>query len=358
MLRNLNLTCLAVAAGSLLTLGLAPDAQAGVVVNVHSNVYQNHDASGIPTAVNRRTSSAGAGINSINDAVQLNSSGPSAATTAGASAHASEGRIGVRAAGGATFMTGHYTAQGEAYMPSQGAWGQAEASAGWTDMVTISDPALNGQRGRALARLDITGAVSAQAAHFINVRNPDGSFMYLETKGDSRVSVAGNGLNWTTQNWDDGCASVGWAGHLACAGAAGQAPNGLRSYSENNAGSLVVELDFWFGQAFSLGYTLTAYAGGSGGWAYWKMAGGGEGSAAADFSHTLLWDGITDVFDARGARVTGFAVSSASGFDYLQAAPTTAVTEPASAALSLLAIALAGASCRRRARSATHYNAA
>ena len=246
-------------------------------------------------------------------------------------------------------MTGHYNANGEASMPSQGAWSVAEARAAWTDMVTIIDPARDGLAGKAMAWLDTSGIVGASNAPYASVRNPDGSLLQFETNGYGRVQIGGNGLNWTTQAWDDECAAVGWSGWLACAAAKAYDPAGTQNYRRGSIGAVPVELDFVFGRSFTIGYTLLAAAGGSGGIGYYKMGSAGEGAGLADMSHTLLWGGITGVFDASGAQVQGFAVSSASGFDYLRERVTPGeLPEPDGAALALAGLAAAGWVTRRR----------
>jgi hypothetical protein len=72
-----------------------------------------------------------------------------------------------------------------------------------------------------------------------------------------------------------------------------------------------------------------------------------EGGALSDFSHTATWGGMT-ITDASGNLITGWTVTSQSGFDYSQ--PFVDVPEPST--FALLAIALPGLllamrSCRR-----------
>jgi hypothetical protein len=64
---------------------------------------------------------------------------------------------------------------------------------------------------------------------------------------------------------------------------------------------------------------------------------------SANYGHTLRWGGITSVTDAQsGEPIEGWAITSASGFDYAHPAP---VPEPATVGLSLLG--LLGLACRR-----------
>lgn len=336
-----------VAAGgvTLAMVGAPGLAGATSTVQVHANVYQNYDSSGIPAAVNRQTAAAGAGRTQVADAVLLQTAGPSAQTAAGATALATEGRLSVKASGGAQLMTGHYDSRGNAYMPSQGAWASAETWARWSDQVTISDPARAGQPGTAMAMLDLSGLVGANSSPFANVRNPDGSFLYQDSSGYARVTVSGNGLNWTTQTWDDACAAVGWGGWLACSAALANDPTGRGTYQAGSIGVLPVVVDFVFGRPFALSYTLTASAGGTAATSYYRMSASGGGAGNADMSHTLLWGGISGVFDQSGANVNDFGLSSASGFDYRVAA---VVPEPASVALMLSGLAVLASVLRRR----------
>ena len=338
---------LAPASLALMVWALAPaQASAGAYVNIHAQVYQNYDATGIPLAVNRRTEAAGS---AATDTTALFTSGPSASTHATATAFANVGHLGVSAAGSAQFMTGHYNSKGEASMPSQGAWATAEAKAGWTDMVTFTDTARTGLPGKAMASLDISGLVGASSAPYASVRSPDGGILQFETEGYGRVQISGNGLDWTTQTWDDDCVAVGWSGWLGCARAKAYDPSGTQNYNRGSIGVVPVELDFVFGREFAIGYSLLTAAGGSGGISYYKMGSAGEGSGFADMSHTLLWGGITDVFDASGARVDSFAVSSASGYDYLRERIVTGeVPEPGTGALALAALSAAAWFRRRR----------
>lgn len=68
---------------------------------------------------------------------------------------------------------------------------------------------------------------------------------------------------------------------------------------------------------------------------------GGKASAVANFGHTLLWGGISGVTDFQGHPITDWSITSASGFNYANAAvDPDQVPEPS--VLALLAIALPG----------------
>ena len=86
--------------------------------------------------------------------------------------------------------------------------------------------------------------------------------------------------------------------------------------------------------------------------AVWAFGSGSSASSDAsmttDFSHTLAWDGITEVKDSAGNVITGFtALSSASKFDYAKAYVST-VPEPETYAMLLAGLGLIGNIARRR----------
>lgn len=328
----------------------AQGASADSSVYIYANVYQNYESSPIPTLVSRNVLGSGPGVTRAADTITLNSTGPSASTAGGATAIATEGSLWIRAGGGALVTTGHYDSQGNASMGSQGAWADAEARAAWTDLVTISAPGREGLRGSAVALLELSGGAGAGNAPFANIRNPDGGFLLVDTRGYGRISVSGNGLTWSTQTWDDPCAAVGWSGWLACANAVADDPSGTNSFAVGNPATLPVVLEFTFGQPFSLTYTLYSNGGGYAATSYYKMAAFGEGTG--DGLLTLDWGGITDVFDALGGPVVDSDVSSSSGFDYRLPAP---VPEPGSGAMLLTGLVLLA---RLRPRSADHVSGA
>ena len=94
---------------------------------------------------------------------------------------------------------------------------------------------------------------------------------------------------------------------------------------------ITLSIPIVFGGQTTLDYTVDLTTAG------YASAYGGTASGGANYNSTLSWGGITGVFDASGARVKSFSVTSASGFDYLQASP---VPEPATGWLWLAGAAL------------------
>lgn len=305
---------------ALLPLLAAAPAGANSQITLYVQVGQNYPVGVVPAPQYLSLSDTSPGPTTSTASLSLATDGPSAAARAGAYAFASAGRLAVSAVSSGQVKTGHYDSQGHASMPVEAGTATAEATARWADLVTISDPALAGQRGTATAWIQLSGSVSALASAYANLRSPDGGFLVLDSNGSARVQVGGNGLVWTSQSWDDDCAARGWAGWLACARAVGYDPSGQGNYHAGSVTPLPVQLDFIFGTPFALGYSLVAASSGYAMTGYYKMAGAGEGTGVADMSHTLLWGGISGVFSSTGAPVTAYTLSADSGFDYRVAA--------------------------------------
>ena len=70
-------------------------------------------------------------------------------------------------------------------------------------------------------------------------------------------------------------------------------------------------------------------------------------TANADFFSSAEWSGIDSVIDANGNAITGWSVSSASGFDYTRSYAAQAVPEPSSYALLLVGLGISGFIVRR-----------
>jgi hypothetical protein len=328
-------------------LALGGAAQANTSASLYVQVGQNYPTGVVPAPQSLNDNKTDPGRTTSRGVLDIATAGPSAAARATAFALATAGHLAVRATSGGQVMTGHFDSQGNPSMPIEAGQATSEARAAWYDQVTFLDAAHDGQRGSATAVLQISGAVSALSPGFANSRGADGSLFYLDGNGWGAVQVAGNGLDWTSQTWDDGCASKGWAGWLACARATAYDPSGTQNYSVGGVINLPVVLDFTFGQPFSLGYSLVATSSANAVIAYYKASGSGESQGVADLSHTLLWGGLGNVFAADGSVVQGYTVASASGLDYRVAA---VVPEPATYALWLAGLVSLGLLRRRNRR--------
>ncbi len=215
-------------------------------------------------------------------------------------------------------------------------WGvgaYAEYSGGWSDTFTIDGGALNGTPGHLSARLRVDG-------NFTHSFSDDsGSTSYWEGAWLSQgygvtISMAQNNQNIHYTN-----AGQGWT----------VSNRGIEEHdlTTREPGLWTIEADFVFGVPIDLylnaGVSVYSTTG--------SFCGGecGEGvlsnasvSATADFGHTIAWGGFASVTSG-GNPVTGYTVSSLSGFNY--AAP---VPEPETWAMMLAGLGLLGGLTRRR----------
>ncbi|MBB4844537.1 hypothetical protein HNP55_003081 [Paucibacter oligotrophus] len=270
--------------------------------------------------------------------------GPSAAGALSVSGYASAGHLAVSASSATQVYAHNHDSQGNLYERIATAGLSAEANASWQDRLTLNAAGLAGQRGYFEASLQLTGNVGAMVSGpSVNIRNPDGSSLYMQMSSTASVVVAGTGLNWTTQSWDDACTAVGMAGHLACA-AASSDPGSNRNYQAGAITALPIRVDFIFGNATTMAYHLRSFSSANATIAYYKMAGSGQSAGTADMSHTLLWGGMSGVYLQDGRAVGDYSLSADSGLNYGVAA---VVPEPASGLLLLGGLALL-AGLRRR----------
>jgi hypothetical protein len=101
---------------------------------------------------------------------------------------------------------------------------------------------------------------------------------------------------------------------------------------------------FW-GAPMDVDYDLTLNAGASATTTDILLNGSAAAIGSGDFSHTMSWGGISTITDSSGNPITGWSVTSASGYDWSQPSP---VPEPSTLALCFLgALILAAAKLRR-----------
>ncbi len=112
-------------------------------------------------------------------------------------------------------------------------------------------------------------------------------------------------------------------------------PPNTPNISNPPPGVVPVSYSFTWGSRFGIQYNLNLQAEASASFGFRDSWYGGvgkslESSAAGLYGQSLTWGGISSVVDADGNPVTGYTVSSASGFDYAQPA---VVPEPSTTAL-------------------------
>ena len=113
--------------------------------------------------------------------------------------------------------------------------------------------------------------------------------------------------------------------------------------SEYN-GTFQFDIPFTFGQPFQIFATLSAQT--------QALAGAANAAASADsvFDSSAYWGGISDVHLANGTLLSGYTLTSQSGFNWLNAyGPVTApVPEPETYAMLLAGLGLLGFAAQRR----------
>jgi hypothetical protein len=108
--------------------------------------------------------------------------------------------------------------------------------------------------------------------------------------------------------------------------------------------TIPVDEPFVSGIPFQISYTMTVEANAQLSNADLVHKQSGQAASSGKFADTLAWGGITSITDSNGVPLTGWTVTSASGFDYSKPA-----TAPEPSTLALLMFAAAGW-CRRRRR--------
>jgi len=257
---------------------------------------------------------------------------PSVGTQSGqatANASAAEGMLRVFAS----------AAAGAPGMVQNSVQSQATSRASWSDGLTITaSPPLYGQAGFITANLFVSGSLGGNigpngrrdqssvdvTARIIGTGMPPGDFSSLPPI----LSGACGGWAYCDRQYS------GFLGPTA----------GYGTVSYDGIPSLIeVLIPIFFGREGTLTYTLDAVVDPR---AATFMEGlGTSADGLVDYSSTLLWGGITGVFDAFGNPIFDFTVTSVSGFDYLMR-PNPGVPEPGT--LLLLGSLLPLVAWRRR----------
>lgn len=180
------------------------------------------------------------------------------------------------------------------------------ANAGWGDSLTIdAGSSLLNQSGFITANFNVSG--------FFNVA-ADGTPGYVVQPQASEVRLAVR-ISGTGMAWDNACG--GWAYCVTQRASSGHLLAGPLVDINTMIPVISLNIPVIFGQAVTLNYMLDMYS-------QVGTVTGGDGSptsavGSADYSHSLLWGGITGVFDANGDPVDMISATSASGFDYTRA---------------------------------------
>lgn len=270
----------------------------------------------------------GSDLSSIFGAANCNSSLFSGSASASASKSYSSGATTNSSSGTVSLGQIHMSASNNA--PNSSYFHAAASNGGWADTLTIDMPGLTGQSGIYLAKIDVTGTLAAHGfagASSFNVTA-------YKDKAELLRSVPGffGGAQATTGGTDR--QRVSW-GVATYGGSYNDASSTIDDY-------VIFAVPIVFGESFSLGVYGYISAG-------MRSSSGvpGNSTADADFSHSVIWDGVAGVRDSMGNLVTGYSLTSASGIDWTQSM-VSSVPEPEAYAMLVAGLALVGAVRRRQ----------
>jgi hypothetical protein len=188
---------------------------------------------------------------------------------------------------------------------------RGQGSASWIDQLTISSPTLTGS-AFARATFSLSGGLSS-------LSDP----LAVGAVGNSTVAatVRINGVPMFSTTGQ----VVSRNGTIETNDLRrGQSVNGVVATESVSslAGDFVFDIPFVFGSSFQMFADLVAFT-----QALASVA-GDDASAASNFGSSGLWGGISGVHLADGTELTGYSVSSDSGFDYNNAFSSGPVAVP------------------------------
>jgi hypothetical protein len=177
---------------------------------------------------------------------------------------------------------------------------RGQGGAFWLDQVTISSATLTGS-AFARATFSISGGLSSLSEAGGSTGN---STIAAEIRINGGMVFSTSG-QVTSQNGDIVINDL----------RRGQSVNGIIDIDPVSSltGDFVFDIPFEFGTAFQMFATMTAFTQALAG------AAGLDASAASNFGSSALWGGISEVHLADGTVLTGYSISSDSGFDYSNA---------------------------------------
>lgn len=234
--------------------------------------------------------------------------GPSGAVSAASYINAASNGMAASGYGQAAYGALHASAFSAAIAgPRNETRGQGGAT--WIDQVTITDAALTGTSAFAHASFSLSGGLASYSpAVGVGMGNSTVAAA-VRIDGETVFSTTGQLVSWNGVITTDEITR-------------GQAVNGVYQVdpAANLTGTFSFDLPFVFGTAFQMSADLTAFT-----QALY------EASAYSDFGSSGYWGGISEVHLADGTVLSGYSLSSGSGFDWTNAYPTSPVPLPAAA---------------------------
>jgi hypothetical protein len=188
---------------------------------------------------------------------------------------------------------------------------RGQGSASWIDQLTISSPTLKGS-AFARATFSLSGGLSSLSDPLaVGAVGNSTVAATVRINGVPMLSTTGQVVsrNGTIETNDL---------------RRGQSVNGVVATESVSslAGDFVFDIPFVFGSSFQMFADLVAFT-----QALASVA-GDDASAASNFGSSGLWGGISGVHLADGTELTGYSVSSDSGFDYNNAFSSGPVAVP------------------------------
>lgn len=195
----------------------------------------------------------------------------------------------------------------------------SSSNIGWQDRLTfLADASLTNTMGTMVGRIQVSGGVSASPA----------TYPQESSSAGAAVSVGG-GSTYSVNAYGDKPGTGGIPAYITF-----ELPV---KFNSTDFTSLAMWLQTSANTSLLYGFGLSHAV-----------------TATSDFFSTLEWVGIDSVRDAQGNLVTGWSVTSGSGFDYSRsyASQVASVPEPQTYAMLAVGLGLVGWAVRRRQRAA------